>query len=789
MSNLKEASPLKIAISFQKLFDKYEDIKDSKNPVVAEHASRLLTIAKKHPKLLTGIDDPSEIESYQPEIDVLLQDFFNPVLQENEIKFATLPYQEIILKSSLRYKNILKNAPDDFELHLMNFDDHHFYIMGCSMILRFYYGYTLDFRRPFYYKIPDANGVERSYRIFYNADYVTIEKTDEALEITEEDVADLLDNFDNIDVWKEKFLPHTWIFKGFVIANLVDVTSDAAISEFKTLLLRQNNDDGLLSDEIQTIFQTIFNVQELDVGFSDFNEEDDTLDSLMYKQIKSFILHGEKSKKCEEALCGASYYKLFKQNEYYCISNVSRYHKLHPNNVLYKKLKDQGIQSAILAAIMDGDKVLGVLEIVSALPDKLNSINANKLKDMMPFLAQAVVRAKAEKENELELIIQEECTSIHNSVHWKFRKEAKRYLAAMANNNPTFFREIVFEDVYPLYGQMDIKGSSEARNKATVQDLKLQLETIKTIITRIYNVEKLPIYDQINYRISEYLTGLGEELQVDSERQVLSFLQAEIIPLFKHLSKKNEELAVLISDYYKTVEETTGLIYKHRKDYDDTVMLINKKMASVLDKKQVEAQTMYPHYYERYKTDGVEHNLYIGESITKRNSFHKVYLYNLRLWQLQAMWEMENSYYKLKKEHLKVELDVASMILVFNDSLSLRFRMDEKRFDVDGTYNARYEVVKKRVDKSLVKGTNERVTQPGKLTIIYSQDEAEQEYRKYISFLQTKNQLDANIEVLQIEDLQGVTGLKALRVSVLYTHGKENKEYYTYADLMEHISG
>jgi hypothetical protein len=26
--------------------------------------------------------------------------------------------------------------------------------------------------------------------------------------------------------------------------------------------------------------------------------------------------------------------------------------------------------------------------------------------------------------------------------------------------------------------------------------------------------------------------------------------------------------------------------------------------------------------------------------------------------------------------------------------------MDEKRFDVDGTYNARYEVVKKRIDKA-----------------------------------------------------------------------------------------
>ncbi len=200
----------------------------------------------------------------------------------------------------------------------------------------------------------------------------------------------------------------------------------------------------------------------------------------------------------------------------------------------------------------------------------------------------------------------------------------------------------------------------------------------------------------------------------------------------------------------------------------------------------VDAQEMYPHYFERFKTDGVEHSLYIGESITKQDSFHKIYLYNLRLWQLQAMCEMENKFYQLK-ETLPLALDVASMILVFGGSLSLRFRLDEKRFDVDGTYNARYEVVKKRVDKANIKGTDERITQAGKISIIYSQTEDEREYLKYIRFLQSKKQLGDNLEILDVQDLQGVTGLKAIRVNVLYNSGKEDKEYYTYEDLMKEI--
>ena len=151
------------------------------------------------------------------------------------------------------------------------------------------------------------------------------------------------------------------------------------------------------------------------------------------------------------------------------------------------------------------------------------------------------------------------------------------------------------------------------------------------------------------------------------------------------------------------------------------------------------------------------------------------------------MCEMENDFYKLK-ETLPMPLDVASMILVFGGSLSLRFRMDEKRFDVDGTYNARYEVVKKRVDKANIKGTNERITQSGKIAIIYSQKEDEVEFLKYIEFLQSKKQLDETIEILELEDLQGVTGLRAIRVSVLYSKDQDNtKEYYTYDDLMSEI--
>jgi hypothetical protein len=783
--------PLQIHVSFKKLFDRYREHAAASNSFLSNRAEMLLAIEKEHPALSKGLNSEAEVIQYMPQIDIVMEDLFSSILEKNEIKIATIPYNDYIIKSTERYKNIVKVAGSNFKPELNHFTDDEFYVLGCVIIVNFMYGFDIDFRRPLYYDIPDINGIERTYRLIYNADFVNVIKTDKAPKFDKNDFEELLDNFDNIAIWKEKFPPDSYIFDGFLIANLFDVTADVNISKFKANLLhsdsQKDTQNNSLDEEFEIIFRSLFNCTDLKLGFSEFNDRDNVLEKVAYNNISSFILNGAESIESILALCKVSYRVLFKQNEFYTVSNASKYHKLYPDNVLYKKLVDQGIESIILAPIVDQGNVIGIMELVSQTPNKLNSVNATKLRDIMPYLETYIIQSKQRKEGELELIIQEECTSIHASVHWKFKKEARRYLQAQVQGKSPSFREAIFENVYPLFGQIDIKGSSGARNLAVKDDLELQLAFVLKIIKKVFAIEELPIYEQIEFRINDFLKGLDVNFQVDSERSVLKFLKSEINPLFAHLSQKSDALKELIDMYNKKLDIASGFVYKHRKDYDESVMEINKCMASILDKKQKVAQKMYPHYFERFKTDGVEHNMYIGEAITRKDSFHKVYLFNLRLWQLQVMCEMENSYYKLK-EKLALPLDVASMILVFNSPLSLRFRMDEKRFDVDGTYNARYEVIKKRVDKANIKGTNQRITQAGKITIIYSQKDDEKEYLKYINFLQHKKHLDQEIEILELQDLQGVTGLKAIRVRVLYARGKENKEYYTYEDLIDHIN-
>jgi len=65
-----------------------------------------------------------------------------------------------------------------------------------------------------------------------------------------------------------------------------------------------------------------------------------------------------------------------------------------------------------------------------------------------------------------------------------------------------------------------------------------------------------------------------------------------------------------------------------------------------------------------------------------------------------------------------------------------------------------------------VEGTSDRVTQPGKIAIIYSQNPEGREYRGYIEYLQSLGYLTSEVEELDLGELQGVQGLHALRVAV-----------------------
>jgi hypothetical protein len=776
--NNNQVLPLKLHISFEKvvdLFKKYAS-KEYKSHPFHTASIKMIVEIEQYPELIEGFSDFSLLEKYKDQIDLLLEPLFPEILLDNEIKSASIPFSFTSFKFTTRFENILKNASDDYEFHVRNFEDDLMYVYACTMILGKVYGYEIDLKRPFFFDIPDKNiGVMKHYRAAFNGDFMDITPTADAPKITEEDYKILLDNFDNIELWKEKFPPNSYNFKGFGIMNLFDVTSDVILSKISNDLLRGG--DNLISD-LENHLREFFNIKDLKVGYSIFDQSSNNLESARVTKSISLILTEKKDICCSTNgyFCDHIINTVFKENKTVAISNVDVYGEKSDHSKFFQQLKENNIGSIILLPIKASDgHDLAILEIASPRPYELNSINQSKLIDILPVFESAVKRSSEEYINTLEATIQEHYTSIHPTVKWRFYEAAEKFQKELSRKEENIkLDEIVFNDVYPLFGQLDIKGSSMARNIAIQQDLTTQLTLAINVLRESCAIEKLPIYDELMFRVNEYLNHVKEGLDAGDEIGILDFLKQDIYPVFNHIKQINSDLSKRVNVYMNRLDTNLMVVYEKRKEYEDSVMLLNDKLASFIDKKQEEAQAMYPHYFERYKTDGVEYNMYIGESLVKSKSYNEVYLYNLRLWQLRLMCEMESIAYE-QIDKMKHELRVASLILVHSNPMAIRFRMDEKQFDVDGAYNIRYEIIKKRIDKAHVKGTTERITIPGKIAIVYSQDKDAVEYMKYIKYLQSKNYLLDAIEILELEDLQGITGLKALRVSVNYHNNPQEK--------------
>jgi hypothetical protein len=279
----------------------------------------------------------------------------------------------------------------------------------------------------------------------------------------------------------------------------------------------------------------------------------------------------------------------------------------------------------------------------------------------------------------------------------------------------------------------DVRNSSIERNLSIQQDLQQNLKLAKQLLGKIYALKKFPLVEEVIFKAEDQLKIINRGLASGDESNVLEFLKTEINPLIQEF-EGDEELKKLIDKYREHLDPQFGVVYKRRKSFEKSLAEINHTIATHLDEAEDEAQKMFPHYFEKYKTDGVEFTLYIGSSLIKNQTFDEFHLKNFRLWQLLTMVGIHQKMEALKPT-LENDLEITQLILVHDQPISIRFRADEKQFDVDGAYDIRYEIVKKRIDKAYIKNTGERLTQPGKIAIVYNQSKVEEEYKRYYRYL------------------------------------------------------
>jgi hypothetical protein len=764
--------PFQVQINFKKLIEWWREQAASPATFESGRAQEVLRRVEKTPELLKPFDDFTLVEKYQEEIQLLLSPFFPSLTTTNEIKAAGIPFRPMLFNLTQRFETILDSAQGDVLIPESNADL--IYTFSCIAILNGYYKANVSLSPNLFFNIRDrVTGITRRYRAFMNVDFTELHPGKDVKRLTEKDIYELTNNFGNIELWKKKIPPGSFEFEGFSILTLFDVTRDESVSALKYDLIKK---DSLTRPEIVQQIQedlgAMLNIPGLKTGFISYNQERKLLQSIGFGSWNSIVLSDKKNIKVDEAFCNLSNLFQFEKNQPLVFQDVDD--KSAAGNILITKLAKLGFKSYLALPLLYNDELIGILEVAAGEANALNSITVFKLQEIVSLFTIAMKRSQDEMKNQIDAIIRQRCTAIHASVAWRFIEAAENLVESRMRTGDDTMEDIVFPNVYPLYGQSDIQGSSLERNRSIQADIIEQLSLVKNILNISIKKYALPFYKDLRFRVESFIQQLQQELSAGDENVVLEFLKREIHPVFTHLQSQDTEIAASIQHYEKQLDPVLGLLYKKRKDYEDSVKIINENISDYLTKTQEAAQDMFPHYFEKYKSDGVEHNMYIGESLVNTQKFNKLYLKNLRLWQLMATCEIENEIHRLQPA-LKTKMNICSLILVHSQPLSIRFRMEEKKFDVDGAYNARYEIIKKRIDKATIKDSSERVTQPGKIAIIYSNEKEVKEYMNYINYLQFINYAGNDVEWLTLKDLQGMTGLKALRVSVTY-HKAPEKE-------------
>jgi hypothetical protein len=160
------------------------------------------------------------------------------------------------------------------------------------------------------------------------------------------------------------------------------------------------------------------------------------------------------------------YHKAIEFGGPYLIEDLA---ELPDRSPIEEELLNQGIRNMIAVPVFNNKELIGAIEQGSPHPNELNFVSLLKVKEIMPLISVAFQRAVKDFENRVQSTIKEHFTSIHPSVEWKFAQAALDLISRDSEEKEAQIAPIEFKEVTPVYGQIDIRGSSEKRNEAIRQ--------------------------------------------------------------------------------------------------------------------------------------------------------------------------------------------------------------------------------------------------------------------------------------------------------------------------------
>jgi GAF domain-containing protein len=721
------------------------------------------------PELLGPITDLGVVERHRNLVSVIMSGIFAPAFFEQEFSAVLVPFQLKSFYATPPFERYLRgedgslrgrvnlDAPMVAEMRLF---------FAYALILERIYGIKLTVDYPLILTITDPDtGLDRHFRMDFDWRFLEVETIGPIPPLSDDVRKRLRRDFLEPGQLRDVLPADRFKFRGFSIFKAIEVTDQEVLSSLERDLIDK---ESIVSHTrfvaLQDKLRTLFRRPDLRFGLAAL-DGDQVLVLNYGGDSEHACIFADSRHHTVEEFRGSVYERAVTQGSPLVVEDLADMPNRTPAD---DELIEWGLRNIIVAPLLYQDRVIGTLELGSPTPGDLDATHLPKLHQILPLFSMAVQRSMEELNSRIQAFIKEKCTAIHPVVEWRFRKAVLKGFEQHredADDRGVELEPIVFERIYPLYALSDIRGSSTQRSLAIQADLMTQLRLARDVIRFAHDARPLPGLHELLYRVDKHAAKIQDHVHSGDEVSIIAFLRSNVEGLFDHLQTFGPSVRERIEAYRGALDPRIGTVYDRRRLFEESVTRIADGISSYLDLEEQTAQTIFPHYFEKQKTDGVDHQIYVGASLLEDGRFDPLYLKSLRLWQLMVTCGVALRVNRLK-DKLPVPLEVTHLVLVQHAPLSIRFRFDEKRFDVDGAYDIRYEIVKKRIDKAVIRGSAERITQPGQIAIIYSHAAEANEYRAYIDYLTSLGYFTGEVEDVELEELQGVHGLRALRIAI-----------------------
>jgi hypothetical protein len=696
------------------------------------------------------------------DLSALIEIFFPEFLEGNAMGFASVPFA----------RDFIYQAPG-----MIHFQDDEQYsiqlqktpvagwassavVQAGGLILNTFYGQQFDFSISDLFAIENTEtGIVSYKRLQASTDYFRIHALKELPKIDAMVLRRLLENFEDTDLWLHHLPPDHFQFEGIFFGRMLDVTVSEVNARLKERLFNYPIETGNPQDLLSYIEQELRNYLKIPgLRFGVFQLPGSFSEAI---HLRGSLL-GKEADFLAEAYSCRSYKEVIRIQHPSIIEDIK---SVYDKGKIEQTLLEQGLQSLITAPLLDErGQVMGVIELAAPVANQLNAFTLLQMKGLFSLFNSGFSRFRRRWEKQLNEFIQAKFTSIHQSVRWKFEEVAAAHLKAGKSKT---LKPILFKDLVPLYGQADVVGSTVIRNAATRNDLTINIKAIIRLLNLCLQKQQMVLLDSYLAQAESYLKKLDNDFSAADETVLTAFIKEDIHPFLEQLAdQQNGIIRENISEYFKKLDREYRMIYQDRQRFDDSMMILIQELSRYMEREEKAMQSILPHYFNLYRTDGIEYNIFLGQSLLRDARFSDYHRKNFELWQLQSMIGMTRMVTQLRKK-LPMPLQTAQLIFAYGSTLSIQFKMDEKQFDVGAGLDINYQILKKRIDKATINETKERLTRPGYIAIVYLQAREEKKYLNFLNYLARENYLDNNIERFNLAPMQGVTGLKALRAKVL----------------------